>query len=233
MKKTAFTLSELLVTLVIIGVVGAIIVPVFGNFMPDKEKMIVLKTAKILTDINYELLNNNAYYWTPRGVECEGFKCTQAPLDPDLAGFSGAEKYPRLLASKLHIKDTLEDGFITQDNMSWRFVDGDFENDDIITLELDTNLNNNTQTVFGGNGKVDTFRFRIDRNGAVFGADNLTQIYLANPHKFNDRKADYNAAARPDASGSLENNVSNDKAITGDDGYIEGEDNEISFEDIV
>ena len=195
-KKSAFTLSEILVTLAIIGIVGAILAPVFGKIMPDKDKMIVLKTAKILTDINYELLNNNVYYWTPRGSACVGFNCTQRPLDPVIAAGIGApeEKYPILLASKLHIKETLQDGFITQDNMEWRFIDGDFNLNDSVVLQIDTNLDNGTSTVFGGTDKVDTFRFRIDIRGNVFGEDNLTQVYLANPHKFNDRKADYAVA---------------------------------------
>ena len=236
MKKSAFTLSELLVTLGIIGVVGVMLVPIYGNIMPDKEKMIVLKTAKILADINYELLNNNAYYWTPRGNDCEGFGCTQAPLDQDLAGFSGAEKYPRLLASKLHIKtDALPDNFVTQDNMLWSFVSGDFVNNDSVILQIDTDLNNNSVTMFGGAGKVDTFQFIIDINGHVFGAEPLTRVYLNNPHKLNDRKADYAEANRLSGNNQrpiVNPSAGNEKDITGDSGYSVGQDNEISFDQI-
>jgi len=47
MKKLGFTLSEIIVTLCIIGVVAAITAPLIENLVPDKNKMMVLKYYKM------------------------------------------------------------------------------------------------------------------------------------------------------------------------------------------
>ena len=50
MKKTGFTLAELLITLGIIGVIVAILVPAVNNAMPDENKAMYLKTYDTLSD---------------------------------------------------------------------------------------------------------------------------------------------------------------------------------------
>ena len=57
MRKMGFTLSEVLIALTIIGVVAAISAPLVNNVIPDKNKAIVLKAHKTISDINSEILD--------------------------------------------------------------------------------------------------------------------------------------------------------------------------------
>lgn len=70
--KKAFTLSEALVTLAIIGVLAAILIPVVNNVKPDKDKILYKKALYTLTNavseaaelIEYEYASGNvAGYW--------------------------------------------------------------------------------------------------------------------------------------------------------------------------
>jgi len=54
MKKNAFTLAEIVVTLGIIGIVTAMTAPSLMNLMPDKSKVEVLKVYKLINDATIE-----------------------------------------------------------------------------------------------------------------------------------------------------------------------------------
>ena len=62
--KKGFTLAELLVTLGTIGVLAAITAPMITGLMPDKNKMMVIKAYKTLSDINQELLDDPSIYFS-------------------------------------------------------------------------------------------------------------------------------------------------------------------------
>ena len=58
MKKTGFTLAELLITLVVIGIISAITLPAINKLMPDKNKIncpyykLDLKPVKFIDIVN-------------------------------------------------------------------------------------------------------------------------------------------------------------------------------------
>ena len=62
MKKNGFTLAEVLVTLGIIGILSAIMVPAVGNARPDKTKLLYLKTYDSLSEILNILVNDTTIY---------------------------------------------------------------------------------------------------------------------------------------------------------------------------
>ena len=44
MKKLAYTLAEVLITMTIIGIIAAVTFPMANKFMPDRNKVLYLKT---------------------------------------------------------------------------------------------------------------------------------------------------------------------------------------------
>ena len=92
MKKTGFTIAEILVAICVIGVVAAITVPTLQNVMPDKKKLQVLKAYKALVDINAELVNNPSLYPGDSGAtDCIGLQCRGVPFPKE--DYQPAEKY--------------------------------------------------------------------------------------------------------------------------------------------
>ncbi len=216
MKKFGFTLSEIIITLGIIGIVAAITAPMIDGIMPDKNKAMVLKYYKIINDITTELLNNPAIYRNvncdntggPEGI-CRGLGFTNRPLVApykDNEKYSGINKYGYLLASKLELAvDAHEsDGqvvFTTTDGLEWfvkNFAGGNIIYTDDFGLDyriiIDVNEAEAPNSIYSNNmasKTPDRFSFDVSYNGKVTGYDPLTKAYLENPYKLNDKKKDY------------------------------------------
>ena len=199
MKKFGFTLSELIVALGIIGVVAAISAPMLNGILPDKDKMAVLKIYKTLSDTNQELISDKGLYFS---MDCKnsgtiGLECTDTPLAAPYNNnyFYGDSKYIRLLHASL--KDAVlsdvngaRGKITTKDGYVWEFTSATE-----LTVDIDPNSNKNC-SYSDACRKPDRFQFKINsQTGAVEGVDPLTQAYLANPNKLNDRKKDLKTAA--------------------------------------
>lgn len=207
MKKLGFTMAELLVTLAIVAIAAAITAPIIDNIIPDKNKAKVLKVYKTLSEINNEILNDPSLYMSDGS--CEGTDCRQAPLDPNYASSTGIYKYPTLVMSRLDIDRSTFWGnimatFTTKDGIWWQFVpiqNGANSGKYGVIIDLDSNITSVTSLgsdTTGGNQtysatckKPDRFSFLIEKNGLVVPSDKLTQAYLMNPNKLNDKKTDY------------------------------------------
>lgn len=199
MKRKGFTLSELIVALGIIGVVAAVAAPMINGIIPDKDKVLVLKVKRELSLINSDLLNNPTYYpkYDSTGTKKIGLDNTDISSDwPSSMDYTASNKYPLLVASQLSLTgDPATDGekiiiFRTNDGLSWKF-DTTTAPPYILTVDKDGfYVGKNSSAV----KNADQFVFNIDTRGNVTGADALTRAYLNNPHKLNDRKADYKAA---------------------------------------
>ena len=108
--KKAFTLSELIVAIGIVGVIAAMTTPFLSGLFPDGRKIQVLKAYRIISDINAELLSDPSIYQlgTPVNINgtsinnCIGLMCEQRPLNPEFnnAIYEGADKYANLLMTK-------------------------------------------------------------------------------------------------------------------------------------
>ena len=140
MNKKGFTLSELLIVLMIIGVIAAILVPSIHNIMPNKDKMRYMKAYNNLTNILAEFVEDDAIYYNGNLAD------QSAPItdNPRYNACSGANKFGCLLCATLATtSDVVTDGCITQDGMMWTYEGL------TLTLHLyDDNINANTTHTF-------------------------------------------------------------------------------------
>lgn len=202
MKKLGFTLSELIIALGLIGVIAAITAPAISNLLPDKNKALVLKYHKIISDINNNLINNPGIYWQPADADCEGLACTQQPVAPPYDSdikYSGSNKYPNLLKDNLDVavdnSDSATIKFMTKDGSEW-LLDGGSAAEASFNIIIDFNGSDKGKNCYYSSSckKPDSCNFKVDQAGKVSGDDSLTKAYLANPYKINDKKNDFEAA---------------------------------------
>lgn len=177
MKKTGFTIAEIVITLSIISVAAVLSMSAITNIVPDKYKVKVLNSyAKLGNAIN-SIFNNEEWYHpqTILGTACHGLECVTTP-DAKLKELLGIN------------------GTSGPDNSTWTFTPlaaGGY------TLTIDMDASKAGSTVFAANTNikdVDSFIFNIDNSGAITPGDALTEAYLKNPLNINDKKADVNAA---------------------------------------
>ncbi len=145
MKNKAFTLTELLIALAVIGVLIAILLPVISNLMPDQNSLMAKRAYYAVQTITSDLLNNEACYpdksQAPDIDAREGFDdgygyadCTMwgGRYNEDYIGTEDANsKFLTLFVNKLDLKNNSDDNsviigegettkeFQTKDNMVW------------------------------------------------------------------------------------------------------------------
>lgn len=180
MKKRAFTLAEVLVTLCIVGVISAIIAPTLSGIMPDREKAKVIKAYNTLTNVTQEILNNPSYYeFNENGF----YRNISSKSFPELV-------YEHMNTDGAYTGSTFNLNYTTVDGTYW-MVTGN-------TFTIDINGTSKGSNCFYSPTtckKPDRFAFIIDpSSGEILGSDRLTMAYLLNPYKLNDKKADYKRA---------------------------------------
>ncbi len=223
MKKNGFTLAEVLITLGIVGVAAALLTPIIGNAIPDKNKTKVINLYQAIASTTDTLLNDNSiYYQKGSDDNCRGLGCQYIPLASpyNKAIFNGKLKYGYLLATHLNVSDmtavttgnTVE--FQTNDNVSWTIQTNNI-GESIITLDLNGTDGKNCSYNKTLCPKPDQFEFFVSQYGKIIGNDPLTTAYLGNSLKLNDKKKDY-AAAFSDTETYLAN--LEDKFQLGDNG---------------
>ena len=142
-----FTLSEILIAMLVLGIIVAASVPIILNLTPNKNVIMIKKAYYATENIIHSLINDQNYYpdMTANCIKSDGtlensgtnecyYGFDYAPSAINVPGVSGSvatgNKLQCLFASKLNIKEDLDQvcaGTITtvttMDGMSWK-IDG-------------------------------------------------------------------------------------------------------------
>ena len=195
MKKRGFTLAELLITLAIIGVAAALIIPLIGRITPDKYKPRVMKYYSEVAKATDEMLSDTGIYYAERDnngkTTCFGLACQGTPGVPpyNSSDYSGGVKYKNLLFSYLGIKDGEY-----KDGSSWS-VESDGDDGYVITVDADGGSKGKGCTYNPEScKKPDIFKFKVDKYGKVTPDDSMSRAYFENSENANNRKKDEECA---------------------------------------
>ena len=214
MKKFGFTLVECLLALAIVGIIAAVTLPAIKHSLPDKDKIAVLKTNKIIMDINEDILSNKR--WTAYGEEnCVGLQCInlsnpsffilgQEYDDILIDATAKSFPYPVIFARHLQLNGdvtakAIENGLVefdTIDGNHWTISLLDNAGEFIITVDLmDSKKARCTydKTSCTAPGQ---FSFYVDKQGKLYGNDPLTSAFLEHTDKLNYDEDDYNKAKK-------------------------------------
>ena len=208
MLKKGFTLSELLVTLVVVAIASVVLAPAITDIVPDKNKKKVIDAYNLISEINQKLLSSTNLYYDISEIEpdgnikavCIGLECENKPekmddsYDPD--DFSGNTKYRSLFYLAKGESVLNNDSLVMSDGSLWNITrisdSGEYD------ISIDVNgANEGKNCSYSGDcrNNPDTYIFYIDRYGRVSGKDPLTQAYLKNPTNMHNKRDDYEEAS--------------------------------------
>ena len=207
MKKHGFTLAELIITLSIIGIAAALLVPALSNLVPDKNKIEVIKYKALIENTINEMLNDPQLN---NPVPCIGddgavrigdngrpLMCRQG-TNTACADFTCINNGVNILLDRLDDSLYSTNHFLIQDRSESRGGDNNSPEWLIYSVGVDLDLGNGRRRSANNENDyrmVDTFFFGIDGTGTVVAADPLTDAYLRNPFNMSDRKRDFAKAA--------------------------------------
>ncbi len=130
--KKGFSLSEVLIALVVLSVLIAIVTPVIKRSGPDPKKVMMKKAYAVAETIVNELINDTMIY--PDLVNAPvatdrrwGFDDTNAVTVQGVS-YSGTTKFPLLFVSKMNTPQTpvctgsTNCTFTSSDGMTWNFT---------------------------------------------------------------------------------------------------------------
>ena len=201
MQKRGFTLAEILISVGIVGVIAAIMLPMVNKFKPDENKIKYLQTYNSLMEVMPAVVNNRlafpimndgddelAYYEKP-------LLNSKAPYKIDGKVWSGPAKFCRVLASgfntvgnNFNCSDTYDratepafkPSFETSNGV--QFMVQTYNDQGVYTSDIYIDVNgskgSNCLATSDACKEADRFKFIVSSDGAIEAADVLGQTYL-------------------------------------------------------
>ena len=204
MKKLAFTLSELLITMAILALVAALTAPVVTDVVPDDKKLAMIKICSEVEQITEKMLGDDGLY--KEEGSCVGLGCTNTPTAPEYknveaSSISTNKKYQYLLTDMLGLKkDAEDDCYIDSEERVWKIVSEIVTDDEsrlVTTITIDFNGEKGPNSVFTSNqDRPDQLSFKVDTYGKAKPADALMSAYLVNYTNLSSRKEDRRLAKK-------------------------------------
>ena len=112
-NKLGFTLSEMLIALVIIGALGVVLAPIITRMMPDQNKVMIKRSYYVITNTVKAMIDDDNLY-SPFGAAGTGNETTPVFKDRPFANtnavnyngkdFSGTSKFRGLFMEKIGAK---------------------------------------------------------------------------------------------------------------------------------
>lgn len=198
-----FTLSEVMVTLGVLGVLAAVIIPAVMSVRPDTERVMFKKAYSTIEKSVSDLINNETYYPT----DVTGTTTDTSLLVP--AGFNNqtttgtgvpasTDKFCYLLSQNLNTVGTVDCAtasganktFTTSDGMIWKvdtttFVLHSSTYAGVNAVSVDVNGNKTPNCFYDADtcAEPDQFKFRIRYDGkiSVDSSDPVAVDMLTNP----------------------------------------------------
>lgn len=154
-KRKAFTLTELLIALGVIGILTAIVMPIVFNLAPDQNALMAKRAFYTTETVISDILNDNYCY--PRTLARSGLddglgysKCKKWGGEENTGSLSNedaATKLVTLFADRLDIRGSITNQgskkiFQTKDGMIWTFSHFNFvanKPDSYVLLTVDVN----------------------------------------------------------------------------------------------
>ncbi len=217
MKKSGFTLTELVITVGIIGVAAVLTMPTIMNIIPDKNKLKVLQYhSKIHAKINEILSDPEIYHPYTHYDEVTGEYIITQDGSTECAGLSciDGDIFEKELIRRLKLqtdeegKNKFQDGveFIIANSGNKREISLKINDADECTSNI---VLDSPTTGCSGRGDINTFKFTVDNLGGITTNDYLLKAYLANPNEMNNKEKDYKAA-KVFSNGGYDQNQTND-----------------------
>ena len=195
--KFAFTMSELLITTAVIGVIVAFAIPIFYNALPSQEEQMAKKISYLVEQIALQMYDNETFYPRTSDVAKQGFLNTDA-VSVGGTSYSGNTKFCQLFARQFNLSDKMSvtcPDTISSETPSFRSVDGvdwwvpktkftESGNDQVsghVKIKVDVNgydKGDNCAQGTSGCSNPDIFYYYIKANGSVT---------LSDPTAFEDR----------------------------------------------
>lgn len=186
MRKKGYTLAEILITVGIIGILSAIMIPLANKYRPDADKATYLKTYDSLTSVVNNMINNSEIfpyvYIDPNGNETDVhkmplFNTNKVPYDYDENGrfdndeyIGGNEdKFCYILAESLKSIEFFSCKSTDYINGSWKDSSAGFRTDNNVQFLVKTELTPHYKTTLwiDVNGEKNGYNCLYDKNNCT------------------------------------------------------------------